>query len=72
MLGFRLCFTISGVVGILAAFTLRRLPLEEGKVPIPNLGDLLAPVQPLRSLARVLWLNLGLPGEKGGKPANRQ
>jgi MFS family permease len=72
MLGFRLCFVVSGIVGILAAFTLRRLPLEEGKVPIPNLGDLLAPVQPLRSLARVLWLNLGLPGEKGGKPANRQ
>ncbi|MFA7346378.1 MAG: MFS transporter [Desulfurivibrionaceae bacterium] len=61
--GFRLCFLIAGCLGLAAASLMFGLPPEEGKPPLRELRHLIHPGQPVRSLARVFWITLGL-GEK--------
>ena len=59
--GFRLCFIISGVVGILVSIGNNWIP-EEGKdtPELSFLAELLHPLTPLRTAARVIWVTVGL------------
>jgi MFS family permease len=59
LIGFRLCFLLAGIGGLIAAGCMLRLSPEEGKPPEPALHHLIRPEQPLRSLGRVFWITLG-------------
>ncbi|MBU0676199.1 MAG: MFS transporter [Proteobacteria bacterium] len=61
--GFRLCFLISGIGGLAAGVALFRLPPEKGKPTLPHLMELIRPSQPLRALARIVWMNNESPKE---------
>ncbi len=59
VVGFRLCFAISILLGIVMSFLLKNLP-EEGVLPdLPYLDVLIRPLQPVRWMGRMVWLSLG-------------
>lgn len=59
MLGFRLCFVVSIVLGVSVSFLLKKLP-EEGVLPdLPYLDVLVRPLQPVRWMGRMVWVSLG-------------
>jgi MFS family permease len=58
MTGFRLCFLISGICGIFAAFIWNYFQIDDEAVPISNLHLIVRPTQPLRSISRLVWLIL--------------
>jgi len=60
--GFRLCFSMAGGMALLTALLLIRQPQPGEAPPVPYLHDLIRPSQPLRSLARIVWIALGYPG----------
>jgi len=57
--GFRACFLISGLLGISCAVAASRTPAEKA-APAPALERLLRPTMPLRTVARILWITVGL------------
>ncbi len=59
MNGFRVCFLISGFLGLACVPFFSLLKPESGKPEPPHLHDVLRPGQPLRTLARTLWITLG-------------
>ncbi len=62
--GFRLCFTMAGGTALLTTLLLIRLPQPGEAPPVPYLHELIRPSQPLRSLARIVWIALGYPGRE--------
>jgi MFS family permease len=58
--GFRACFIICALVCGICVIGMRRLPLEEGNPPEPDLASDIRPLQPVRALGRVIWITLGL------------
>jgi hypothetical protein len=59
LLGYRLCFGISGIGCVLCALACRWL-LSEKKPEDLSLPALLNPALPMRTYARVMWITLGL------------
>jgi hypothetical protein len=57
--GFRLCFLISALGGMVATAGMFRLSPEEGKPPVPAFHYLGHPTQTLRSFGRLFWFTLG-------------
>lgn len=58
--GFRLCFALAGVGGAICALACA-WAVEEGGIPArPRLSAMFNPGLPVRTLARVMWITLGL------------
>lgn len=57
--GFRLCFAISGVAGLCCAVVCR-LVVQDGEPFEPSVSQMLNPLLPIRMLARIAWITLGL------------
>ena len=57
--GFMACFLVSGLGGLVIAIATHWIP-EDGK-PIPkDVGQILHPSMPVRTVARLLWVTIGL------------
>jgi len=72
--GFRLCFLIAGISGLITAGFMFGLSPEEGKPSIRTLPQLVRPSQPLRSLGQVFRITLGFGesiGDHAGAEAKR-
>jgi hypothetical protein len=59
LFGFHVCFIISGVSGLLCAAAVRWVVRDSGPVEV-SLSDLVNPILPVRTLARIMWITLGL------------
>jgi len=59
LLGFRICFAISGGVGLCCAAACRWV-VQDGAPFEPSLARMLNPVLPLRTLLRIVWVTVGL------------
>lgn len=57
--GFRTCFLVSGMAGLVCAVACRSV-VREGAPASWALRDILNPVLPVRTLARIAWITLGL------------
>ena len=57
--GFRLCFTLSGVLGLACALACRWV-VHGGKPLDRSVTQMLNPVLPIRVLARIVWITAGL------------
>ncbi|MBN2308240.1 MAG: MFS transporter [Candidatus Hydrogenedentes bacterium] len=57
--GFRLCFSLAGAAGLAAALVCRSV-VRDGAPIDPSTESLLNPTLPLRTLARIAWITLGL------------
>jgi MFS family permease len=57
--GFRICFGISGVLGLVCAVACRLL-VHGGKPLDKSIAQLLNPVLPIRLLTRIMWITVGL------------
>lgn len=57
--GYRACFMISGIAGVASALACLWLVREKETLE-PTLADLLNPLLPVRTLARIVWVTLGL------------
>jgi len=57
--GFRLCFSISGILGLCGAVACRWM-VQDGAPFEPSLAQMLNPVLPLRTLLRIVWVTAGL------------
>ncbi len=60
MTGYRLCFLLTALMSVACALSLFSVAQEKDKPPIPNLGNLLKPSIPMRTLWRIVWITLGL------------
>lgn len=58
-LGFQICFLVSGIAGIVCAIACRYVVRDNADSPW-GLRDILNPVLPVRTLARIAWITLGL------------
>jgi MFS family permease len=57
--GFRFCFALSGVAGLLCALG-NFLVVRDGSVSVkPSLAALMNPALPVRTLARIMWITVG-------------
>jgi len=57
--GFQICFTISGLLGILCSIACRYIVAEK-ETSSPDIREILNPVLPIRTLIRIAWITLGL------------
>ena len=57
--GFRLCFGLSGSVGLFCALASRFLVQDGAPVKL-SLGEIIDPALPVRALGRIAWITLGL------------
>jgi MFS family permease len=60
--GFRLCFLVSGVAGTICAVAGSFVPAEN-KVSVSEIDRILRPSMPLRTMARILWITIGLDSD---------
>lgn len=65
--GFQVCFAASTIGGLVSAIGFFRLSDEEGRPPAPYLTSLIRPSLPLRTMARITWITLGIESRKNGK-----
>lgn len=63
--GFRACFAVSGLAGLCGAWACQSV-VRDGPPVIQSPAELLRPAIPLRTLARIVWITVGL------HPSNRQ
>ena len=66
--GFRLCFAVSAVGGIVCAF-ICLVAVQDGPRPVkPSVAALINPILPVRTLARVAWITVGLHENRPTRP----
>lgn len=66
--GFRVCFLVAGVVGVFCAVACRVIVSDGAPVEL-SLVQLMNPAIPLRVLARVVWITVGLDETNRNAPA---
>jgi MFS family permease len=64
--GFRFCFLISGICGILAALLWNSFRIDDEDVPISDIHLMIRPMQPLRSVSRLVWMILTMKKKDNG------
>ncbi|MCP4645530.1 MAG: MFS transporter [bacterium] len=70
LLGFQICFSVAGGVGIVCAFLCRWVVRDSEEPEKPSLSEMLNPAMPIRTFGRIVWITLGL--DESNRPQNGQ